>query len=115
RAASVPGMRLRELEIHHVDLAAGYTPSDWPPAFCDHLVDAMVKRLRPDPDRSEQRAFEVRPTDLPRTWVVGQAEAEYPVAVVTGPAADLGWWLTGRPVPATLSCSPGELPEIEGW
>ena len=25
----VPGMRLREVEIHHVDLGAGYTAADW--------------------------------------------------------------------------------------
>lgn len=109
RVASVPGMRLRELEIHHVDLDAGYTTSDWTPAFAEHLLDAMAKRLSPTP------AVEVRPDDLPRTWVLGSGESEYPVPVVTGPAADLGWWLTGRQAPGTLSCSHGELPEIEGW
>jgi maleylpyruvate isomerase len=34
---------------------------------------------------------------------------------VTGRAADLGWWLTGRPAPDTVSCSHGELPEIGVW
>jgi maleylpyruvate isomerase len=109
RTSSVPGMRLRELEIHHVDLDAGYATSDWTPAFAEHLLDAMAKRVSPTP------AVEVRPDDLPRSWVLGSTEAEYPVPVVTGPAADLGWWLTGRPASSTLSCSHGELPEIEGW
>jgi maleylpyruvate isomerase len=109
RAAAFPGMRWRELEIHHADLDAGYTRRDWTLAFAEHLVDAMAKRLHPE------QAFEVKPLDTSRTWVVGDGQSEYPVPVVTGPAADLAWWLTGRPVPDTLSCSRGELPTIEGW
>jgi maleylpyruvate isomerase len=109
RAASVPGMRWRELEIHHVDLGVAYGTHDWSPEFATHLLDAMVKRLDPD------QALEIRPLDADRSWVVGDTDAEYPVPVVTGPASDLGWWLTGRPAPETLSCSHGELPVIEGW
>jgi maleylpyruvate isomerase len=108
RAGAFPGMRWRELEIHHVDLDAGYTRSEWSPAFAEHLLDAMTKRLRPE------HPFEVTPTDSPRTWVLG-SEPGTSVPVVTGPAADLAWWLTGRPEPGTLSCSHGELPSIEGW
>jgi maleylpyruvate isomerase len=109
RASSVPGMRLRELEIHHVDLDAGYSYSQWTLPFSEHLIRAMTRRLHPE------HAFEVRPLDSPRTWVLGDGEAEYAVPVVAGPAADLAWWLTGRSVPGTLSCSHGELPTIEGW
>ena len=109
RAAAFPGMRWRELEIHHVDLDAGYTPTQWSLPFAEHLLDAMAKRVRPD------QPFEVRPLDSRRTWVIGDGEAEYAVQVVTGPSADVAWWLTGRPVPDTLSCSRGELPSIEGW
>jgi maleylpyruvate isomerase len=109
RAAALPGMRWRELEIHHVDLAAGYTQAQWAPAFAEHLLDAMTKRLHPG------QAFEVKPLDSTRTWVIGDGEAEYAVPVVTGPAVDLAWWLTGRTQPDTVSCSRGELPSIEGW
>jgi maleylpyruvate isomerase len=108
RTASLPGMRLREVEIHHVDLGAGYTTGDWSPEFAELLLDAMSKR-------DATTAFEVKPMDSDRTWLFGDAEAEYPVTVVTGPAADLGWWLTGRPAPETVSCSHGELPEIGAW
>ena len=108
RAASFPGMRLRELEIHHVDLGAGYTTPTGPRRSPTLLVDAMAKRLEP-PER-----LEMRPLDVDRTWIVGpdarRRRRSSPV-----PAADLGWWLTGRPAPDTLSCSRGELPEIEGW
>jgi maleylpyruvate isomerase len=106
--ASLPGMRLRELEIHHVDLDAGYTTDDWSPGFAEHLLDAMSKRV-------SERTFEVRPLDSDRTWLIGTADGEYPVPVVTGPATDLGWWLTGRPARDTVSCSQGELPEIGAW
>jgi maleylpyruvate isomerase len=109
RADSLPGMRLRELEIHHVDLDAGYTCADWSVVFAEHLLDAMAKRVRPD------EPFEVKPLDSRRTWVFGSGEAEYPVPIVTGPAAGAAWWLTGRAAPGTLSCSRGELPTIEGW
>jgi len=107
--AELPGTRRREVEIHHVDLDAGYTCAEWPLDFAEHLLDAMAKRVRPP------EAFEIRPHDSPRTWVLGEDEAEYPVPVVTGAAADLAWWLTGRPVGDTVSSSRGELPVIEGW
>jgi maleylpyruvate isomerase len=109
RAGAFPGMRWRELEIHHVDLDAGYTRVAWTLPFAEHLLDAMARRLRPE------QSFEVKPLDSKRTWVAGDEQAEYPVPIVTGPAADLAWWLTGRPAPETLSCSRGELPSVEGW
>lgn len=113
RAGALPGMRWRELEIHHVDLDAGYTRGDWPLDFAEHLLGAMAKRVRP------ADAFEIRPVDSARAWVLGdggaQFEAEYAIPVVTGPCADLAWWLTGRQVDDTLSSSRGELPSIEGW
>ena len=50
RRADLPGrrppsaMRLREVEIHHADLGAGYRHADWPPEFTALLLDAMAKR-----------------------------------------------------------------------
>ena len=44
RYAAIPGMRLREVEIHHVDLDAGFAPGGWSDAFSSHLIGAMVKR-----------------------------------------------------------------------
>jgi maleylpyruvate isomerase len=110
RADSFPGMRLREIEIHHADLGASYTRADWSPVIAANLLDAMTRR-----DPGDAGGFEIRPLDLDRTWLFGDGEAEYPVPVVTGPACDIAWWLTGRPTPETLSCSHGELPRIQGW
>jgi maleylpyruvate isomerase len=104
---AVPLMRVREIEIHHADLGAGYTADQWPPGFTEVVVDGMVKRLDHDP------GFRVTPLDSERTWAVGQVDDDS--AVVTGPVAQLAWWLTGRPPGEQVSCSRGELPTIGGW
>ncbi|MFI2707557.1 maleylpyruvate isomerase N-terminal domain-containing protein, partial [Nocardioides sp. CER28] len=38
-AGAVASMRLREVEIHHADLGAGYAPADWPEEFTRVLLD----------------------------------------------------------------------------
>jgi maleylpyruvate isomerase len=103
-AATAVGMRLREVEIHHADLAAGYGHREWPPEFSAHLLDAMVKRgASPEP-------FQVAPTDVDGTWSFGEGGP-----TVSGAAADLGWWLTGRGDGAGLTSDNGVLPRIEAW
>ena len=104
---AVPTMRLRELEIHHVDLDVGYSPDDWPPGFAEGVVDGMVRRLDPE------QGFRVAPLDTRRSWDVGDPGAD-PV-VVTGPVAHVAWWLTGRPADERVTSSSGELPTIGGW
>jgi maleylpyruvate isomerase len=106
RYAAVPGMRLREVEIHHVDLAAGFVPTGWSDAFSSHLITAMVKRGPCD------ESFRVLANDLARTWEVGEAPDE---TTVSGPAGDLAWWLTGRPPAHSLTCSTGDLPLVKAW
>src|SRR3954454_12009621 len=41
-AAAVPWARLREVEVHHVDLGAGYEPADWSDAFALRLLREIV-------------------------------------------------------------------------
>ncbi len=105
-ARAVLGMRLREVEIHHADLAAGYAHPDWPLPFAAHLISTLTARPGWD------QAFTVAPTDLGDTWHSG-ADGDDPVAagpVITGSAADLGWWLAGRGSGAGLTSSDGALP-----
>lgn len=102
---NVPLMRVREVEIHHADLGAGYAASDWPEAFRVLLLDSMTKRAYPQP-------FAVRPTDLDRTWHYGGGEGG---PTVSGPSADLGWWLTGRRPGSALTSDTTDLPEVESW
>lgn len=104
---SVPLMRVREIEIHHADLDAGYTAAQWPPGFSESVVDGMVRRL--DPETS----FRVTPLDSDRSWDVGRVGDA--TAVVTGPVAQIAWWLTGRPPGEQVSCSRGDLPTIGAW
>lgn len=104
---AVPLMRVREIEIHHADLGAGYTADQWPPRFAEVVIDGMAKRLEPD------AGFRVAPLDSERTWDVGPVDDA--TAVVTGPAAQLAWWLTGRPPGDQVASSRGALPTIGGW
>ena len=97
-------MRLREVEIHHADLAAGYAPDDWSEGFRVVLLESMTKRPYP-------AAFTVRPTDLDGAWHYGGEGGP----VVSGTSAALGWWLTGRGAGEGLVSDDGELPEVEAW
>lgn len=104
---AIPLMRVREIEIHHVDLGTGYSVSEWAPGFAETVIDGMVKRLDPDP------GFVVAPEDASRTWTVGVVGDD--PAVVSGPVAELAWWLTGRPPSERVTCSRGELPTVGAW
>jgi maleylpyruvate isomerase len=105
RAGAVPGMRLREVEIHHADLAAGYTRTDWPLPFAMLLLDSMAKR------GASSEPFRVRPNDVDGLWTFGEGSGP----TVTGSAADLGWWLTGRGSGEGLTSDSGTLPGIGAW
>lgn len=108
RFAAIPGMRLREVEIHHVDLDAGFSPAGWSEAFSAHLIDAMVKR-----DASDE-SFRLLATDLARAWVIGDDPGESGTTV-SGRAGELAWWLTGRPPADSLTSSTGSLPPVKAW
>ena len=41
-AAAVPWARLREVEVHHVDLGRDYSPADWSDAFALRLLREIV-------------------------------------------------------------------------
>lgn len=103
--ANVPLMRVREVEIHHADLDAGYSPADWPEDFRVLLLESMTKRRYREP-------FTVRPEDVDRSWHYGEGGGG---PVVTGTSHALGWWLTGRGAGEGLTSDTGTLPEVEPW
>jgi maleylpyruvate isomerase len=100
----VPWMRLSEVEIHHADLAAGYDHRRWSVPFAAHVLDARSGRGSAGP------AFSVHATDLDRTWTYGETGP-----LVSGPAVELAWWVTGRGDGAGLTSDDGALPQIGGW
>jgi maleylpyruvate isomerase len=102
---SAPLMRLREVEIHHADLGAGYSAGDWPEAFDVVLIESMTRRPYPRP-------FRVLARDLARSWEFGKGD---PVANVTGDASALAWWLTGRGAGTDLTVDQDRLPEVPPW
>ncbi|MCD4525895.1 maleylpyruvate isomerase family mycothiol-dependent enzyme [Nocardioides sp. cx-173] len=106
-AGAVPGMRLREVEVHHADLDAGYTAADWPPRFTVRLLRSMARRT------PSAEPFTADPHDLDGTWQCGAVTEGSPV--VRGSAADLAWWLAGRGDGAALTTDGGALPRIEAW
>lgn len=97
--ADVSSMRLREVEIHHADLGAGYDRSDWPTEFCVVLLDSLRARGADEP-------FVAEATDADRRWEYGAAGP-----TVRGSVADLAWWVTGRGTGEGLTTD-GELPTI---
>ncbi|WP_164519491.1 maleylpyruvate isomerase family mycothiol-dependent enzyme [Nocardioides ferulae] len=110
RIARVLEMRLREVEIHHADLGLGYHHNDWPAEFSHHLVGALARRV--------EVPLRLRATDAGATWETGRGSAESAPdttpapPTVSGPVADLAWWLTGRGEGAGLTIDSGSLPRI---
>ncbi len=103
-AGAVPWMRLREVEIHHADLAAGYDRSAWSAEFAAHVLDSMLTRGVAD------EPFTARPVDLDREWRYGEGGP-----VVSGSGADLAWWLTGRGAGDGVTSESGVLPQVGAW
>lgn len=87
RAGVVPLLRLREVEIHHADLAAGYTHADWPHESVVLFLElAKHQGMRPD--------CRVVATDGEGAWVLGSPAPDAPT--YRGPASALAWWASGR-------------------
>ena len=97
-ADSVAGMRWREVEIHHLDLAVGRRPSDWSAEFVDAFFPVVVSH----------RQGEV---DLTLHTPEGEVLLGAGGPVVTGSRADLAYWLSGRAVDTVG----GAVPDLGPW
>ena len=62
--AEIVFRHLRDLEVHHVDLALGYAPSDWPALYVE---GELMRRLPGLPERADRSALVA--------WLIGRAEA----------------------------------------
>ncbi|MFF8730676.1 maleylpyruvate isomerase family mycothiol-dependent enzyme [Streptomyces sp. NPDC015171] len=105
-ASRVPFRRWAEVELHHVDLGAGYELEDLPAEFVERETAFLADRFSGHPDVPATRL-----TDGTRAWSTGRA-AEEPEVTVTGRPADLLGWLAGRRDGAALEVRGGALPKL---
>ncbi|SCG42770.1 maleylpyruvate isomerase [Micromonospora echinaurantiaca] len=102
--------RLRELEVHHVDLAAGHRPADWPEAFGHRLLHEVATDLV---ERGDAPPMVLRFDGSRHELVIGDRAG---APVVTGAAPELAAWLIGRSRGDVLTVTPdGPLPEPPEW
>jgi len=103
--ALVPWRRLREVEVHHVDLTASYTPADWPESFAHRLLHEIAGGLA-------DLSLTLRPDHLGHPLKVGNGGPPD----VSGPAYALAAWLAGRSPGTDLTVEPpGPLPTVPEW
>ena len=113
-AAAWPSLRLREVEIHRVDLGTGYHPSQWPPGLVGpllpHVAETLAERA-PSALHVVVRADDLVVGDLAgREWrVAGDGE---PVEAA-GPDWALLAWLVGRG--AVVADSLTAVPPLSPW
>ena len=119
-ADEIPWMRVREVYIHAVDLAAGTAWTDLPADFLTALLDDVTARRS---SKGGGPALAIAATDTGHTWEIAGAGAPLPVSA---PLADLAAYLTGRPpeltgapaLPAwllsSIFCLPGDAPYPPG-
>lgn len=105
--AILPLLRLRELEIHLVDLDLDdHHWSTWPTSTSAAFLAYDVAKWASVPVR-------ISATDVEgATWTAG-AESGADVVEVSGTLHDLAWWATGRDPGPVLSASSGEVPILE--
>ncbi|GLH97619.1 maleylpyruvate isomerase family mycothiol-dependent enzyme [Phytohabitans aurantiacus] len=111
--------RLREVEVHHVDLDAGYTTADWPDAFSQHLLRELLNGFG---KRHDAPTLILRPDELGHDLSLRPAPAgddagdAAGVPVVAGPSHALAGWLSGRSAGDNLRVIPdGPLPSVPAW
>ncbi len=115
RAREIPWLRLREVEIHHVDLDAGYDFSATPAWVLVRILEdtaaSFAVRAAQGGAGLEVRVVATDVDEGGREWTFGAA----PAVSVHGRAADLVAWLTGRGGTSALSVTGGLLPSVPAW
>ncbi len=113
-ARGVLEWRLWEVEIHHVDLAAGYRPADWPEEF---VAGALPEIAASFAGRDDTPPFLLVADRWPQRLWIGPAQQGTPRTMVHGPPASALAWLIGRDDGAGLRVSgeDGTLPVLPPW
>ncbi|WP_207928728.1 maleylpyruvate isomerase family mycothiol-dependent enzyme [Actinomadura sp. 6K520] len=107
--------RWNEVEAHHVDLAAGYGPADWPEPYVRWALTSTLADIAalPDETRGELAGLRITATDSGESadlgWTPGGPEA-------SGSGRALLAWLSGRTDGSGVSMRPdGRLPVPPPW
>jgi maleylpyruvate isomerase len=98
--------RLGEVEIHHVDLGAGYAPADWPAPFVGDQLERAAGQFA---GRDDVPACVIEVAGTGQRFAIGPASAGRVTDVVTvaGKGCWLLAWLTGRDAGSALSVTGG--------
>jgi maleylpyruvate isomerase len=112
-ALGVLERRLSEVEIHHVDMAAGYSPADWPESF---LSDALPRVAESFAGRDDMPPCVAWAEGAKDSFRLGPDQAGQPTVIIRGQPADLLAWLLGRGDGASLTLAGSDtLPELPPW
>ena len=96
-----------EVEVHHVDLALGASPEDWPLPFAEAALQRLVPRLVFRAAEPPDARWVLWADDVALAWSVSALAGQVTVArfdeddpapdvIVRGPGAQLTAWLMGR-------------------
>jgi maleylpyruvate isomerase len=107
-ALELPWMRVREMWLHAVDLGFGGRMADFPAELLDVLLDDVSEGMSA---KDGCPSAVLSASDRDRSWQLGSGES----LRLTGTAADLAGWLSGRADGAALSVEGGALPELPAW
>lgn len=100
----IPMMRLGEIELHHFDLNLGYETASWPSDWVRNTLPEAIRDL--ETQAGEPLTLQATDAELQ----VGEGKR-----TVSGPAAELLAWVTGRADGAGLEISSGKLPRLGEW
>jgi maleylpyruvate isomerase len=105
-------LRTREVWLHLVDLGSGVSVESWPGDLVDALLEDVTTTMN---GRDDAPSWVLQATDRERIWRIGSGAADdLTYREVSGKAADLLAWLTGRSSGEGLAAE-GVLPEPPPW
>ena len=99
--------RLSEVEIHHADLAAGYSPDNWP---ADYVAIALPRVAASFAGREDAPRCLVWAEGTADPFRIGPEQGGSPEVTIYGQPGDVLAWLTGRADGARLTTASGGTP-----